>query len=515
MENEHVRKDNAPETMHGKQHRKHREDVAEVIAHRPLTTVMSKLRLVLMLTWPAIVAQMSMVVMEYIDAAMVGSLGAVPAAGIGLVSTTTWLLWGLGMAVGMGYAVQVAHQIGAGDNTAARQTLRQSVVVMGAVGIVLALTGIAIAWDLPRWLGGNPQVCLEATGYFWLFSASLPFMILTFLSSSMLRSAGNMVMPGLMNVAMCLLDVVFNFFLIYEARDVTVFGLMLHVWGAGLGVQGAALGSGAAFSTGGIVMWWWLSKRSRRLSHAFSRQYGRHWYSLRSATVRRAASISWPIALERSIMCGAQIIITAIVAPLGTAAIAANSFAVTAESLCYTPGYGVGDAATTLVGQSLGAGRRELARSFGRIAIVMGMCVMSILGVVMWLLAPEMMALFTGVEEVQTLGVMALRTEAWAEPMFGAAIVTYCVFTGAGYTKVPATVNFSSMWLVRLSLSALLATEYGLFGVWLAMAIELSVRGLAFLCLFHRGRWLSGGRRTDVAAEVAQEPSAADTPEVL
>ncbi|MDY2916756.1 MAG: MATE family efflux transporter [Muribaculaceae bacterium] len=496
--------------------KKQRDDVADVIARQPLDTVFSKLRLVLMLTWPAILAQMSMVVMEYIDAAMVGSLGAVAAAGIGLVSTTTWLFWGLGIAVGTGYAVQVAHQIGADDNTAARQTLRQSVVVIGAVGIVLDVIGIAIADGLPRWLGGNSEVCAQATGYFRLFIASLPFMMLSYLASSMLRSAGNMVLPGLMNVAMCVLDVVFNFFLIYETRDVTVLGTQFRIWGAGLGVQGAALGSAAAFCVGGMYMWWWIVKRSRRLSHAFSHKYCRHWYSLRSTTVRRAASISWPIAVERTVMCGAQILITAIVAPLGTAAIAANSFAITAESLCYTPGYGVGDAATTLVGQSLGAGRRELARSFGRIAIAMGMGVMTALGVVMWLLAPEMMALFTPDVDVQSLGVMALRTEAWAEPMFGAAIVTYCVFIGAGYTKVPATVNFSSMWLVRLTLSALLATEYGLFGVWLAMAIELSVRGLAFLCLFRWSRWLTRGRRDEnVPDELAHDPSAADTPDVL
>ena len=137
--------------------KKQRDDVADVIARQPLDTVFSKLRLVLMLTWPAILAQMSMVVMEYIDAAMVGSLGAVAAAGIGLVSTTTWLFWGLGIAMGTGYAVQVAHQSGADDNTAARQTLRQSVVVIGAVGIVLAVIGIAIADGLPRWLGGNSE----------------------------------------------------------------------------------------------------------------------------------------------------------------------------------------------------------------------------------------------------------------------------------------------------------------------------------------------------------------------
>ena len=116
---------------------------------------------------------------------------------------------------------------------------------------------------------------------------------------------------------------------------------------------------------------------------------------------------------------------------------------------------------------------------------------MAVLGIVMWLLAAEMMSFFTPDSEVIALGTMALRTEAWAEPMFGAAIVTYGVFIGAGYTVTPAVINFSCIWGVRITLSLLLASSLGLFGVWLAMAIELSVRGIIFLFVFCRGQWIN------------------------
>ena len=485
---------------------KEKRDVAYMIAHHALTGVGARLRLVLMLTWPAVLAQMSMIVMEYIDASMVGSLGAVPSASIGLVATTTWLFWGLGSAVSTGFAVQVAHQVGADNNTQARSTFRQAVIVVALAGLLLAAIGASISHGLPRWLGGAPEVCADSTGYFLIFALSMPFMLLTFLASAMLRSTGNMVLPGLVNVVMCALDVIFNFFLIYESRHATILGHELWIPGAGLGVSGAALGSGLAFSVGGVWMYRHLFIRSPRIRGAFSRAAGRR-LSLSATTLRKALTIGWPIGVERTVMCGAQILITAIVAPLGTAAIAANSFAVTAESLCYTPGYGVGDAATTLVGQSLGAGRRDLARGFARLSIVLGMVLMGVLGMVMWLLAPEMMALFTPDETVRSLGVMALRTEAWAEAMFGAAIVTYGVFVGAGYTKVPAAINFGSIWVVRLTLSALLAPSLGLFGVWLAMCIELSVRGALFLIAFLRGRWIRH------AAKLSDSPGEIPPPE--
>ena len=489
----------------------HKRDIADVIATERLDGLGQKLRLVVALTWPAIMAQMSMIVCEYIDAAMVGSLGAEPAAAIGLVATTTWLFWGLGSAASTGFAVQVAHQVGAGNNEAARSTLRQAIIVVGLLGVVLAAVGVTISGGLPRWLGGSEAVCADSTGYFVWFALSMPFMLLTFMSAAMLRCSGNMLLPGIVNVAMCVLDVVFNFFLIYETRTVSVFGTEFTVPGAGLGVVGAAIGSGLAFSVGGIWMFWHLLVKSPRLRGAF--RSVSHKFALSKVTLRRAMTISWPMALERIVMCGAQILITAIVAPLGTAAIAANSFAITAESLCYTPGYGVGDAGTTLVGQSLGAGRKPLAVSFARICLVAGMTVMGLLGAVMWVLAPEMMALFTPDETVRALGTMALRTEAWAEPMFGAAIVCYCICVGAGYTKAPAFINFGSIWAVRLTLSAILAPQLGLFGVWLAMCIELCVRGVVFLYVFMRGRWLTKAKRMDKT--VAEDIDATSEPDEL
>ena len=185
--------------------------------------------------------------------------------------------------------------------------------------------------------------------------------------------------------------------------------------------------------------------------------------------------------MQHLLMGGAQIISTVIVAPLGIMAIAANTFAITVESICYMPGYGIAEAATTLVGQGIGAGQKILTKSFARLSVVLGMAVMTFMGVLMWIFAPEMMSLMTPVEEIRLLGSSSLRIEAFAEPFFAAAIVCNGVFVGAGDTLRPAIMNLTSMWAVRLTLAALLAPTYGLQGVWTAMAIELTFRGTIFL----------------------------------
>lgn len=445
-----------------------------------------QLHLTAQLSMPAVIAQVSSIVMQYIDASMVGSLGADASASIGLVSTTTWLFWGVCTSAAMGFSVQVAHHIGAGNTKAARSVLRQSVVVALAFSLILAAVGCGISGPLPGWLGGDVSIAGDASLYFLIFSLFLPALQLNFLAGGMLRCSGNMYIPSILNVLMCVLDVVFNTLLIFPSREWHLSGLTLFLPGAGLGVTGAALGTGLAeLLTAGLMMWF-LCFRSSELKLNTERGS----FLPGAACFWKAVRISFPMGCEHVILCGAQILTTVIVAPLGTFAIAANSFAITAESLCYMPGYGIAEAATTLVGQSLGAGRKDLTLRFARITVGMGMAVMTVMGIVMYVAAPLMMDIMTPVAGVQSLGVMALRTEAFAEPMFAASIVAYGVFVGAGDTLVPSVMNLFSIWAVRLTLAAWLAPSMGLQGVWLAMCVELCFRGVIFLVRLQGGKWL-------------------------
>jgi len=426
-----------------------------------------QLRLVAALSVPAMLAQLSTIVMEYIDASMVGSLGAGASAAIGLVSTSIWLIGGLSHSMSAGFYVQVAHQIGANRFAEARHVVRQSLVCALVFSLFIGCIGIAISPFLPGWLGGAPEIQSDATFYFAVSSAMMPFMIFMALGGGMLRCSGNIKIPSLLNVAACVLDVVFNYFFIFQ----------MH-WG----VRGAAIGTACAYGSASLYMLWYLIFRSKELHLSQDPSTKRDFRPTRR-TLSKWWRIALPMGVEHSIMCCAQIFTTVIIAPLGTIAIAAHSFGIIIEGLCYMPGHGVADAATTLVGQSLGAKRSELTRSFAKFTILTGIAVMTFMGIVMYVFAPQVMSFMTPDLDVQDLASRILRIEAFAEPMYAASIVCYGVFIGAGDTFIPCAMNLGSMWVIRISL-ALVCTKVlglGLVGVWTAMAIELCFRGLIFL----------------------------------
>ena len=444
-----------------------------------------RLHLTVMLSLPAMLAQLSSILMQYIDATMVGRLGADDSAAIGLVSTSLWLFWGICSAMTAGYSVQVAHKIGGKDFEGARQVLRQGISSSLIFSVAMALVGVAIAWPLPRWLGGGETICGPASLYFVVFVAALPLLTLNYLAGGMLRCAGNMKVPSVVSGLMCVLDCVFNFLLIFPSHTFEVGGMRIFIPGADLGVLGAALGTVAAEVVCAAILLYYVCMLQPELKLRGTRGSFR---PTRLVT-RKAVRISVPMTVEHAVICGAQIAITMIVAPLGVIAIAANAFAVTAESLCYMPGYGVGDAATALVGQCHGAKRQNLMRQFGYMSVGLGVAIMSVMGVLMFIFAPEIMEFISPVKAISSLGAEVLRIEAWAEPMFAASIVAYGVFVGVGKTTVPAIMNFGSIWLVRVPLAWYLASTLGLVGVWWAMCIELMFRGIIFLGRLFFTKW--------------------------
>lgn len=432
-----------------------------------------KLKLIVSLSIPSILAQITTVMMFFIDASMVGHLGAEASASIGLVESTTWLMGSVMSAASMGFSVQVSHFIGANDFFKARQVFRHGLLCGLAFSLIIATIGTSIHSVLPLWLGGGNDINHDASQYYLVFSLTMPFILLFHLSASMIKCSGNMQLPSLMSVLLCVLDVIFNYLFIY----------MLH-----LGVVGAAIGTSMAYISTSLPIAWMATRRNKILALQLDNVPFKWVWDY----VTKAIRISLPMAIQSVLMSGAQIVSTLIVAPLGNIAIASNSFAITAESLCYMPGYGIGDAATTLVGQTYGAGRKDLCKSFAHMTVGLGMLVMAFMGLIMYIFAPEMIGLLSPVESIRTLGTTILRIEAFAEPFFAASIVAYSICVGAGDTLRPAIMNLVSMWCVRLTLAAWLARDYGLKGVWTAMAIELTFRGSIFLYRLFRGNWLKG-----------------------
>ena len=436
-------------------------------------------KLTLLLAFPSIMAQLSMCLMSYIDAAMVGRLGSAEAAAIGLVSTSTWILGSFCYANSSGFSVQIAHRCGARDFRGAAGIFRQGLITVLAVSVLLSLLGISLSGPLPGWLGGSEEIRSDASAYFRIYSMFLPAYQLAVFCQSSLVASGNTKIPSITSISMCVLDVLFNYIFIFRM---------------GMGVPGAAIGTGLSMFCAGLFLLAYIFSSSRELGG-----HGRMTEEDRAQPMRpcsrgeiyaNAFGISWPLWLQNLVSRGAYIAATVIVAPLGTVAIAANSFAIIAEGFCYLPGYGMQDAATTLVGQSLGARQKATARRFARITIASGAAMMTFLAVLMWVFAYGIMGMMSHDPEVIELGAKCLRIEAWAELLYGVSIVAYGCCVGAGDTLVPSAINLLSMWVIRLGLALILIPRMGLLGYWTAMAVELSVKGLIFAVRIRGDRWM-------------------------
>mgnify|MGYP002854528953 CR=1 FL=1 len=436
-------------------------DLSKLTANNSQISIRQQLKFVWILSVPGILAQISSVLMQYIDAAMVGYLGANASASIGLVAPATWVIGGLIHAIGVGFTVQVAHVVGDGKKEQAKNILCQGILICLLFSIVMAAFSWGIHKRLPVWLGASKEIQSDASFYFLIFGLSSPFFEMVYLMSGMLQCSGNMRLPGILNALMCLFDIAFNWIFIYGLK---------------MGVRGAALGSAAsAVVIAAIITWLTLYKSEYLNLRGFK---GFFWDC---TCISKGIKIAVPVGVQNAAFSGALVIVSGIIAPLGAVALAANSFATTAESICYMPGYGIQEAATTLIGQSYGAKRKDLIRSFSWITVLAGMGVMALLGIVMYFICPFMFSLITPEKSIQLLATKVLRIELIAEPLFGAAIVCNGALRGKGDTLIPSILNLFSLWVVRLGLSLWLVKPFGLTGIWIAMAAELCFRGIILL----------------------------------
>ena len=426
---------------------------------RDLNALKPEIKQVWRLSLPAILTQLTTIVMQYIDSAMVGALGADASAAIGLVASSTWLIHGVTYAVSAGFSVQVAHHIGAEEQGKAKNVVRHGLLAALVVSGLLALLGMGISGALPVWLGGGKEIQKDAAAYFFVFALTLPFYQINDLCSTFLQCSGDMVSPSVLNGSMCLLDVVFN-------------AIFIPLYG----VLGAAIGTGLACMVISLVMLWRCCVSNPKL-----RLPGSGKGSFSFDILKKAFHIGTPVAVQEISMCGAMVASTAIIAPLGSVAVAAHSFAITAESLCYMPGYGIGAAATALVGRHIGAGENTLAKRCGNICTAMGGIFMGVTGLVMAFACPLVFLFLTPDARVQSLATEVLRIGLLAEPLFGVSIVAAGALRGTGDTFIPSVMNLASIWVVRIGLALLLVKPFGLHGMWIAMATELCVRGILML----------------------------------
>ena len=431
--------------------------------------------LIIKLSIPTILAQVSSIIMSFIDASMVGRLGPSDSASIGLVASSTWLIMGLCFAAAMGFTVQVAHMIGGNKEKDARNLEKISFLATTAFASIIMLAGILVSGWLPEFLGKidkSSEIYENARIYFLVFCFSVPIIQLNNLATELLQAAGEMKVPSLMQILMAVLNIALNYVFIFVL---------------GLGVFGAALATLIARGLTTLVLMIFLLASSPILK--LTGRTGEK-FRFEMKYISEAVRISTPIAFEQTIMTGGQIAFTKIVAPLGKIALAANSFAITAESICYMPAFGLGAAATTLCGQSFGAKRHELTYRLGWLTTLTGLLLMLAMGALLFVFAPELIGFLSPDAEIRRVGARILRIESFSEMLYGSSLVANGAFRGTGDTLVPSLFNFFSMWFIRLPLALVLSSKFGLEGTWFAMSLELCIRGAMFLIRLKGKKWV-------------------------
>ncbi len=447
----------------------------------------SRLRTVWLLSWPAIMEQILSTMVSYVDAAMVGALGMTASAAVSVNAAPIWLIGGILSGVGTGYAVQVSHAVGAGQDDRAKAVIRQGVLAAVFCGVVSFALYRCVAWHLPMWLGAVEPVLGEARRYLRVYTYCLLFQGSATIFSGILRCMGNTKTPLVLNTAANVLNVIFNFFFIYPTRSASILGLDVTIPGAGMGVAGAALGTVLAWAFAGVFTAWAALHQGER----FTIHRGESFRPSR-AIISQAVRLGLPSAAERAMVNIGQVAMTGVVASIDTGvALAANNIATTAEGLCYLPAYGIASASTAMVGQSVGAQDRENARNYGVLSAKLGFFICIGTAICLFLFAHPLASLFNTDPAVVREAAKVLRIVSVAEPFFALSIIYTGALRGARDVKAPMFISLICMWGVRIPLAPVLVywAGLGLSGVWIAMSCDIILRGILCVWRWRGDRW--------------------------
>ena len=429
-------------------------------------------RNVLVLAWPAVLEQLLNMSVGLVDTYIVGHLGASQLAGVGLSMQTLQIVWALFSAIGVGSTALVARHIGAKEPKVAERVAQQSMLLAFAVGCFSSLLIWFSAPLVLRWLGAEPDVIALGTTYMRAVSTTVFMLSVLFVGSAILRGIGDTRTPMLVMLAVNVVNIVVAYTL---ANGVGPFPR--------LGVLGSGIGAAAGRGLGGIIMIVVLM----RGRHAIT--IGRRIPRLDTGLLGRILRIGMPAAAEQVLMRMGQILLVSIITGLGTVAVAAHQVAINSLSVAYMPGFGFALAATTLVGQELGAQRPDRASQSAYEAVRMVTVVMTVMGVLIALFPEPVMRVFTVDEAVIVQGARALRIAGLAMPFLGVSFTLAGGLRGAGDTTATLLITAASIWGMRLGLAWWFSQRLGLAGVWVAIALDFATRGVLMSLRFRSGRW--------------------------
>ncbi len=441
---------------------------------------------IVILAWPIFLEQVLVSLVQAVDTAMVGSLGKRATAAVAISQSPNMLINGIIMALGVGFTSLIARSVGARELERARRLMRQSILVVLAVGVPLSAIMFLLARQIPLWMGGEAEILDVAADYNRILALSLAFRGMTMMLTAIYRGYGDSKTPMKINVMVNLVNVAGNFLMIYPARTLELFGRSVPMFGLGWGVAGAAVSTSLSAALGGTLLLVLSFVRETDMRLSLRDSFAPDWREL-----TQVVRISLPAMLERLTMSGAQIVVVRVVATLGTAAVAAQNLAANVEALSFMPGFAFGTSATILFGQSLGGKRPDLAVKYISLTNRMGSAVMLFMSLLLFFGSTAIMGLFTPDQEVIGLGSILLKILAVIQIPQVIAMVYSGALRGAGDTKSPFLISLMSMWGVRIvgALICVQLLDLGLPAVCVCMCTDNVVRCVLFHLRYQAGSW--------------------------
>ncbi len=442
------------------------------------------IKIIVALAWPTVVEQAMQTAVQYIDTAMVGSLGTQATAAVGATSTVNWLISGSIGALSIGFLAFIAKACGAQDREAAKKSVSQAVFVTLVVGVFFTVLTLGVSNYVPIWMQVDKSIQSMAAKYFFILYLPMLPRTASIMFGTVLRAAGDTKTPMKVGVWVNIINVVLNFLFIYETRTINLFGLEFTMFGAGWGVLGAAAASAIAFAFGGIyitiVLW----------LHPMVSPKGQ---SIRPdmEILRPCLKVAVPNMMQRFGTSLGYVAFASMINSIGEIATAAHTIANTVESAFYIPGFGMQTAAATLAGNAYGAkdNRRMKDTAAMFIPIVVGLMIIS--GGLLFVFAPSLMAIFSDNPQVIHLGSTVLRMVALSEPFYGFSIIVEGFLMGVGKTKIPFMFNLAGMWGVRIVgtfiCTQLLAMD--LVSAWGCMIGHNMLLFVLYLICYKKGTW--------------------------
>lgn len=441
----------------------------------------TQMSLICHLAWPAIVQEALNVIVTYVDTAMVGALGASASASVGLTGSVVWLISSIAIAFGIGILAVCAQADGAHNVVKVQKAGQQALFMTLIVGSLLTLICLSISPFLPTWLGGDISIRQDASMYFMIISIPLCLRTAVLILSSALRGVSDMKTPMFINLYMNIVNVVFNFFLIYPTKE--YFGITIP--GAGLGVKGAAIATAISFSFGGIIMFKHYHKNP-----VFG--FEKTGFHFDFPIFKECLHIGVPVVMERSVICLGHVTFSALIAQLGVVQFAAHTIALQAEQAFYIPGYGFQSAASTLVGNAIGEKNEQKIKQTTYLISTIAFSLMVIAGVLLFIFAENIMCIFTPDQEVIRLGTNVLRIVSISEPIYGVLVILEGTFNGMGDTKGPFFYSLLTMWGIRILGSWMMIHLFslGLEAVWVMMICDNIARCFLLTRRFLKKKWI-------------------------